>query len=154
MIIGLATFIISWLFFLFFSTKNKFPLYILTCYTGIIYALATDLLVFVYPLWWYPGSKWEIFLNQLFNAFGIYFVVIYFFIQTLPKDQTVLSMTRHIFIWTLFSILLELFFLYIGFIEHNLWWNSGFSYITDWILFIIFYIHHKWISNYSLVSDN
>ncbi len=151
-LIGSVIFIISWIAFLSFSNKEKFPLYVLTGYMGIILALITDLMMFVYPLWHYPGTKIELFYIQLMNGFGLYFVVIYFFLQSLPKRQTVLLVTRHIFYWSIFSIFLELLFLYIGFIEHGLWWNIGFSYLADWILFIIFYIHHKWASNYSIIN--
>lgn len=146
------TFIISWVVFLVFSNKNKFPLYVLTGYIGIILALITDLLIFVYPLWNYPGTRFGTFGIQLLNGFGLYFVIIYFFLQTLPKTQTILSVTRHIFYWSLFAIMLELFYLWIGFIEHGLWWNTGFSYIADWILFVCFFLHHKWLSSYSYIK--
>ena len=121
----------------------------LTGYVGIVLALITDLLMFVYPLWDYPGTPIETFFIQLLNAFGLYFIVVYFFIQSLPKIQTFLSITLHILYWSLFAIILELFFLRVGFIEYGLWWNIGFSYIADWILYSIFYLHHKWASNYS-----
>lgn len=154
MIIGAVTFIISWIVFLFSFNKRKFPLYLPTVYTGVIYALITDLMTFVYPLWKYPGTNIEAFWIQLFNGLGLYFVVIYFFLQTLPKIQTVLSVARHIFYWTIFSITLELLYIYLGFIEHGMWWNMGFSYIADWVLFIIFYLHHKWISSHLLINSN
>ncbi|MUV37840.1 hypothetical protein JNUCC1_01646 [Lentibacillus sp. JNUCC-1] len=148
---GTVTFIISWLAFLLFSNKKKFPLYVLTGYVGIILALLSDLMIYVYPLWHYPGSKLETFWIQLLNAFGLYFVVIYFFLQLLPKKQTVLSLARYIFYWSVFVIMLEMFFMSTGYIEHGLWWNIGFSYASDWMLFIFFYIHHKWTSSHSLI---
>ena len=151
LLIGTITFIICWLTFLFFSNKKKFPLFITTVYLGIILALITDLMMFVYPLWHYPGTKIEQFCIQLLNGFGIYFVVIYFFLQSLPKKQTVITVARHVFHWSLFVILFEMLYLYIGFIKHGLWWNLGFSYVADWFLFIIFYIHHKWVSNHSII---
>lgn len=138
--------------FLLFSNEGKFPLYALTGYIGVILALITDLLVFVYPLWNYPGTELETFAIQLLNGFRLYFVVIYFFLQTLPKIQTISSVTRHIFYWSILTIMLELFYLYIDFIEHGLWWNTGFSYIADWILFISFFLHHKWISSYPFIN--
>lgn len=152
MLIGTVTFIISWLAFLLFSNRKKFPLYAFTGYVGIILALITDLLMFVYPLWQYPGTKIEKFIIQLLNGFGIYFVVIYFFLQLLPKKQTFLSVTRHIFFWSIFVIVIELLYLNMGFIEYGLWWNIWYSYIGDCILFIMFYIHHKWASNYLTVN--
>ncbi|WP_420830492.1 CBO0543 family protein [Bacillus piscicola] len=152
MFVGTVIFIISWIAFLFFSKKKKFPLYVLTGYTGIILALTSDLIMFVYPLWEYPGTSLETFLIQLLNGFGIYFVVIYFFLQTLPKIQTVLSVVRHVFYWSVFAIILELLLMSVDFIVHGLWWNIGFSYLADWILFTVFFLHHKWISNHSLIN--
>ncbi|WP_026909140.1 CBO0543 family protein [Paucisalibacillus globulus] len=153
MFIGIVAFLISLIMFFLFSDKTKFQLYVTTGYIGIILALITDLLMFVYPLWNYPGSKIEKFMIQLLNGFGLYFVVIYFFLQFLPKRQTLLTMIRYIVYWSLFSISLELLFLYIGFIEHGLWWNILYSYIADWLLFITFYLHHRWISGYSILNE-
>ncbi|WP_010095160.1 CBO0543 family protein [Ornithinibacillus scapharcae] len=152
MVIGTISFIISWVTFYLFSNKKKFPLFVSTVYLGIIFSFITDLLMFVYPLWNYPGTKLETFSIQLLNGFGIYFVVIYLFLQSLPKKQTILLVTRHIFYWSVFCILLELMYIYIGFIEHGLWWNIGLSYVADWILFVIFYLHHRWLSNYSTLA--
>ncbi|WP_373906667.1 CBO0543 family protein [Ureibacillus sinduriensis] len=146
------SFIISWIAYLFFSDKKRFHLYVFTVYIGIVLALITDLLMFVYPLWHYPGSKVEQFFIQLLNGFGLYFVVIYFFLQLLPKIQTILSVARYIFYWSIFAIILELFYLYIGFIEHGLWWNIMHSYIADWILLFLFYLHHRWASKYSIIK--
>jgi len=151
-LIGTVSFFICWLAFLFFSNKKKFPLYVFTCYVGIILSLIANLMMFVYPLWEYPGTKIEQFFINLLNGFGIYFVVIYFFLQSLPKEENFLSITRHIFYWSIFVILIELLYLTTGFIEYGLWWNLGFSYVTDCILFIMFYIHHKWASNYLTVK--
>lgn len=151
-LIGIVTFIISWLVFLFFANKRKYPLYALTGYVGIIFALITDLMMFVYPLWDYPGTKGNLLFTQILNAFGLYFVVIYFFLQLLPQKQTVLSVIRYIFYWSIFVISLEVFYLYIGFIKYGLWWNIGFSYIADWGLFISFYFHYIWTSSYSFIN--
>ncbi len=151
-LVAIVSFIISWIAYLFFSDKKRFHLYVFTVYIGIVLALITDLLMFVYPLWHYPGSKVEQFFIQLLNGFGLYFVVIYFFLQLLPKIQTILSVARYIFYWSIFAIILELFYLYIGFIEHGLWWNIMHSYIADWILLFLFYLHHRWASKYSIIK--
>lgn len=151
-LIGIVTFIISWVSFLSFSDKKKLPLYVLTGYVGIILAFITDLLMFVYPLWNYPGGKIDKFFIPILNGFGIYFVVIWFFLQSLPKKQTILAIARHIFFWSLFAIIVELFYLSIGYLEHGLWWNIMYSYIADWILFFLFYLHHRWVSNYSKIN--
>nr|WP_106779269.1 CBO0543 family protein [Lysinibacillus timonensis] len=154
MFIGTVNFLISWIVFFSFSNRKKFPLYMVTGYMGVTLALITDLLMYIYPLWYYPGTKIELFCIQLLNGFGIYFVTIYFFLQSIPKKQTVLSMTLHILNWSIFVIILELIYLYFGFIKYGLWWNIGFSYVADWILFIVFYFHHKWVSKNLIINDH
>jgi hypothetical protein len=138
-------FIISWALFLFFGNKKKFLLFAPTCYFAVILALVTDLLMFVYPLWEYKSeTKIQLFSKQILNSFGIYFVVTFFFLQTLPSNQTFLKVQLHILYWTILAILIELFSLRMGYITHWLWWNLGWSFIADWVLFYAFYIHHKW----------
>lgn len=56
-IVGTINFMISWVAFLFFSDKKKFPVYVLTGYVGIILAFLTDLMMFVFPLWEYPWNE-------------------------------------------------------------------------------------------------
>jgi hypothetical protein len=146
MFIGIILFILSWLAFYIFGDKKRFRLYVVTGYVAIILAFITDLLMFVYPLWQYPGTDVEMFWIQLINSFGLYFVVTYFFLQTLPKSQTIFTVGKHIFYWSLFAIILEFILLSIGFIEHGLWWHLGWSYAADWFLFFIFYMHHRWMS--------
>jgi hypothetical protein len=141
-------FIVSWVCFLLFADKKKFYCFSSTVYLAVILALITDLLMFVTPLWEYPGSKTQLFYKQMINSFGIYFVTTYFFLQTLPKKQTFLTITRLIFYWSLFSIIIEWVSLKLGYIKHGLWWNLGWSYLADWILFFVFYVHHKWINRH------
>ena len=147
MTIGIILFILSWVAFFLFADKKKFPLYVVTGYVAIILAFITDLLMFVYPLWQYPGTSIEMFWVQMINSFGLYFVVTYLYLQTLPKKQTIFTVAKHIFYWSLFAIILEFILLSIGFIEHGLWWHLGLSYTADWLLFFIFYMHHRWMSN-------
>jgi|SRR5690625_322846 len=151
MTIGIITFITSWAVFLLIANKKLFPLYAVTSYVAIILALTTDIMTSVYPLWSYGGTEVETFFTQLLNSFGIYFVVVYLFLQTAPKNKTTYTIIRHIFYWSIFSFILEVFFSYVGYIEYQQWWNLGFSYIADWVLFTLFYIHHQWIAHYSMV---
>jgi hypothetical protein len=138
-------FILSWALFLFFGNRKKFSLIVPTCYLAVILALVTDLLMFVYPLWEYKSdTQMQLFTKQMLNAFGIYYVVTYLFLQTLPKNQTFLKVQLHIFYWTMLAILKESLALKLGYITHRIWWNLWWSFIADWVLFYIFYIHHKW----------
>jgi hypothetical protein len=142
---SIIKFILSWACFIWFGDKKKFFLIVPTCYVAIILALITDLLMFVYPLWEYKSqTEMQLFAKQIINAFGIYFVVTYLFLQTLPKSQTILTVGIHIFLWSILCILIEVFAMELGYIHHGLWWNLGWSYFSDWVLFLFFYGHHKW----------
>ena len=150
MLFSISKFIISWACFILFRNKRKFSLLVPTCYIAVILALITDLLMFVYPLWKYESAtKLQLFIKQMLNSFGIYFVVTYFFLQTLPKKQTPFTVGLHIFYWSVLCILIEVLALRLGYIKHSLWWNLGWSYLADWILFIIFFAHHKYRNHIS-----
>lgn len=141
-------FIISWACFIFFGNKKKFSLIAPTCYVAIILALITDLLMFLYPLWNYESeTKIQLFEKQMLNSFGIYFVVTYLFLQTLPKKQNIFNVGLHILYWTILCISIEILAFKLGYISYGLWRNLGWSYLVDWILFLIFYAHHKWREN-------
>lgn len=43
--VGVITFVSSWIVFFSLYHKGKFPLYIMTCYIGVIFAMITDLLI-------------------------------------------------------------------------------------------------------------
>lgn len=144
MLFPIIKFFSSWIIFLTFAEKRLFFRFSSTVYFAVILALITDLLMFVTPLWEYPGSKTELFFKQMLHSFGIYFVTTYLFLQTLPKKATIFTLTRHIFYWTVFAIIVEWICLKIGYIKHGLWWNLGWSYLSDWILFFVFYLHYKW----------
>jgi hypothetical protein len=142
-------FISSWIIFIIFADKKQFFRFSSTLYLAMIFAFITDLLMFVHPLWEYPSiTKIELFWRQILNSLGIYFVVTYFYLQTLPKKQTLSTLSRHILYWSLLSILIEWIALKTGYIKHRFWWNLGWSYVADWVLFFVFYIHYKW-QNYN-----
>ena len=97
----------------------------------------------VYELWSYSGLK----IYPLFaNALGIYIVVPYFFIQFLPREKTLRKMVVYFFLWADFAIIYEYFHWYLLKIEYHLWWNIGYSYLSDWFLFWIFYKYYVMIN--------
>lgn len=145
MLFTIILFLVSWAFYFAFADKRKFFRYASTCYVAIILGLITDLLIHLYPLWDYPsGSKGGHFFRHILDDTGVYFVVTYLFLQTLPAKKSLFKLARHIFFWSLFSISLEFFTVKIGFMEYHYWWNTGYSYLADWVLFAIFYVHYKW----------
>jgi hypothetical protein len=138
--------ILSVLLFLIFGDKKKLPVFTHTSLVASLIATMTDLLMIPYPLWNYPSqTSWNLFYKQMIHTFTVYPVVVYLFLQTLPRKQTFITVARHIFYWTIPCILLEWISLKIKYIEHGLWWNLGYSYLADWILFSLFYIYHKWV---------
>lgn len=146
MLFSIGLCIVSVLLFLFFGNRNMLPVFIHTCMIASIIATVTDLLMVPYPLWRYPSeTEWNLFSKQMIHTFAVYFVVVYLFLQTLPRKQTLTTVARHIFYWTIPCILLEWVSLRIKYIEHGLWWNLGFSYLADWILFTLFYVYNKWV---------
>jgi hypothetical protein len=139
----------SVLLFLLFGDKKKLPLFLPTCLFASLVATMTDLLMIPYPLWGYPSvTPWSLYYRQLIHTFTLYPVVVYLFIQTLPKKQNFFTVARHIFYCTIPCIFLEWICLQIKYIEHKLWWNLGCSYISDWILFSWFYLYYKWLRKY------
>jgi hypothetical protein len=145
MAFSITLFIASWICFLIFADKKKLFDFMPTCYIAMILGFTTDLLIHHYPLWDYPAAtKMHSFGRHMLDEFGVYFVVSYLFLQTLPKKQTILAVSRHIFYWTLLAVILEWIALITGSMKHGLWWNLWCSFIADLFLFVLFYSHHKW----------
>ncbi|WP_432663195.1 CBO0543 family protein [Wukongibacter baidiensis] len=141
---SITLFLISWLVFIIFADKKKFFTFSPTCYLAIILGFVTDLLIHYYPLWSYPGSTdFQKCMRLYLDEFGVYFVVTYLFLQTLPKRKTFITIGVHIFLWTIPSILIEMIALWLESMKHDLWWSLYYSYFADWVLFFIFYLHHR-----------
>lgn len=153
MIFSAVLLITSWICFLIFADKKKFFIFLPTCYLAMILGLMTDILTYQYPLWEYPAPSG---LGKLFRTysdeFGVYFVVTYLFIQTLPKKLIIFKLIKHIFYWSILAVSIEVIALATGSMKHGLWWNTGYSYICDWILFIIFYNHYKLLDKYKNIK--
>lgn len=145
MTFSIILFVISWLCFFVFSDKKKFYLIVPTCYIAMFLASTSDMMTNVYPLWEYPApNKKQIFFRHILHDTGIYPVVTYLFLQTLPKNRNFSTVVLHIFYWSILAILIEWITIKTGNMKHGLWWNFGCSYIADWVLFTLFYFHHKW----------
>lgn len=144
MLFSNTIFILSWLCFIFFADKKKFFAFSPTCYIAIILGLITDILINHYPLWTYPADTvFQKCIRHYLDDLGVYFVVTYLFLQTLPKRKTLMTIAIHIFLWTIPSISLEIIALSTNSMEHGLWWSLYLSYGADWVLFALFYLHHR-----------
>ncbi|WP_018249281.1 CBO0543 family protein [Orenia marismortui] len=150
MAFSITLFIISWLVFLKFADRSKFFEYSPTCYIAMILGLMTDILVHHYPFWKYTAAKKpQIIIRHYLDDLGVYFVVTYLFIQCLPKTQKTFNMLIYIFGWTVIAVLIEAIALKLTGIEHGLGWNLIYSYLSDWLLFLIFYAHYRLRTKYS-----
>lgn len=142
---SIILFIISWISFFIFADKKKFYLLAPTCYLAMYFACFSDMMTSVYPLWDYPApTKVQVFIRHVLHDNGIYPVVTYLFLQTLPQKQNTSSVLRHIFYWSLLAISLEWIAIKTGNMKHGYWWGFGWSYLADWFLYLFFYFHHKW----------
>lgn len=136
----IVSFALSWLFGFLFADKKRWreilPVAIFASWLSFI---VEAWMHYVFKLWSYSGNP----IFPLFgNAFGIYIVVPYFFIQWLPQERTIGRMVFYFFLWTGFAILFEFFHWRLLRIEYHLWWNMGCSYISDWLLFGILYNYY------------
>jgi hypothetical protein len=111
-----------------------------------MYLAATiDLFAHHYLLWDYPkGTQLVQYSYHLMQQLGVYPVVIYLYIQTLLQKQSVVRMFRHILYWSLLALFLEWLSVKTGFMEYKKWWNLGWSYLSDWLLFLLFYGYFNW----------
>lgn len=138
-----ARFAISWACWLLFADKARWreiiPVSILASFFGLI---SDHIITFYITYWDYYGSIARIIL-MLLDDLEIYVVVTYLFIQWLPKKQSFFSMFSYWFAWTALAITIEYIHVVTGHMAHYNGWTFLHSYVSDWILFWIFYQYHK-----------
>jgi hypothetical protein len=136
----LGVIIVSWILWFIFADKTRwreiFPVSFFAGYLGLI----TDIIMDYYRLWEYKNGK---IMGELFDDFSVYIVVTYLFIQWLPTNHTFWAFFRYWFIWTATAIGIEWVHVVTDHMEHHKWWNYGWSYFANWLLFWIFYKYHK-----------
>jgi len=98
-----------------------------------------------YKLWDYGDQDHQInkFFIEVFDDVGIYVVTTYLFLQWLPTPHTFKRLFWYFFIWTAIAASVEWIHVATGHMTYHKWWNLGFSYISDWILFWVFYKYHE-----------
>lgn len=142
--ITIILFILSWIIFLIFGDKKRIPEIFPTCIFSAFLALLTDLIMERYQLWSYQEIPLNRYWIPILLDFSIYPVITYFFMQYLPNK--VLSQILYIFLWTLGAIFLEYIYFSLGIIVYKKWWEMWNSYISDWVLFILFILQYKYYS--------
>ncbi|MEW9673110.1 CBO0543 family protein [Ammoniphilus sp. 3BR4] len=148
----IASFVISWVVWLIFADKQRWKeLFPVAIFAGYLAGLSDDLMRNV-ELWSYKYNPEKNALIEFLTDIGIYIVTTYLFIQWFPKKRVWLVF-RYLFIWTGFTITMEWIYFVTGHIQYHKWWNIGWSYFSDWLLFLLFYLFHK---NFKLerLNDN
>lgn len=134
--------IIVWGVWLFFADKRRWREILPVCILASFLGTLTDVIMEEYPLWgYYSGSHPLVVI--LLDEFEVYPVVTYLFIQWLPKNRTFASLFWYWFKWTGLAITIEWIHIYAGYMMYLQWWNMGCSYISDYILFWVFYKFHQ-----------
>lgn len=133
-------FTFAWIMWLALADKKRWREILPVCIFAKTLALATDVLMFYYPLWEYKGPPA---LIHLADDLGIYPVVTYLFIQCLLDRRTVMAMMRYWLIWTTIAVTIELIYVHFGYMRYHLWWNTWHSYAADWFLYWLFYKFHQ-----------
>ncbi|PWK09043.1 CBO0543 family protein [Tumebacillus permanentifrigoris] len=130
----IVVFVLCWIVFWWKADKKRLKeIYGAVVYTSFL-GLLTDLVIMHYQLWSYNGLLYPKFTIPLSLDFGIYPVVAYLFVQTMPPTwkQTVI---RGI-LWTLPAIGFEYLTLRTGNMAHHGWWNLGYSFLADQLIFL------------------
>lgn len=136
----IAWFTLSCVVWLKYADKNRWREILPVCIFAEALALATDVLVFYYPLWEYIGPPH---LVHLADDLGIYPVVTYLFIQWLPHSRTTRNMVGYWLVWTTITGAVEMIYVGSGHMVYHLWWSTWHSYAADWILYWLFYEFHR-----------
>ncbi|BCJ86799.1 CBO0543 family protein [Effusibacillus dendaii] len=130
----LFLFTFTWTWFLVYADKTRLREF----YTAVMFSatlgLLTDLMMIHYLLWDYKGLPQSQFSTPLILDSSIYPVVTYLFLQGLPK--TWVSMLKRTVTWSCFAVLFEWVTIHTGHMQHHLWWNLGFSFLSDNLIFI------------------
>lgn len=101
----------------------------------------TDTITHHHAIWIYDTETVNL-IAELLDDISVYPVVVYLFLQWLPKKRTPTKMLTYWFMWTAFALSIEWIHVATGHMNYN-GWNMGYSYIADWFLFWLFYKYHK-----------
>jgi hypothetical protein len=133
-------FLFAWLVWIIFADKRRWRELLPVCIFASFLGIGTDEMMHHYPLWEYIGSPY---LIHLADDIAIYPVVIYLFIQWLPRKRTARSLLAYWFVWTGLAVTIELIYVYSGHMRYHQWWTTWHSYAADWFLYWLFYRYHR-----------
>lgn len=152
--IFITTFILAWTTWIIFSDKRRIKEILPVSVFAVALGAITDTIVHHYKLWSYHSKIINHIAIDILDELGIYIVVTYLFIQFLPREKSFKNMFIYIFKWSTFAIIIEFIHLKLGNMKHHKFWNLGWSYLCDWILFLLFYSYHEILGLKKLSLDN
>lgn len=127
-------FVVVWTVFFWKADKRRMrEFYGAVVYTSFL-GLTTDLIMVEYKLWSYEGLPQPLYSIPLTLDFGIYPVVAYFYLQTLPETWGAIFIRA--ILWTTPSALFEWITMRIGIMHHHLWWELWMSMVSDVIIYL------------------
>ena len=136
-------FIIAWIIWFVYADKRRWKEILPVCVFASCLGFLADILIEYYPLWEYIEDAMHPLFLEIGDEFDVYPVVTYLFIQWLPVNKTIKNMFLYFFGWTGVAISIEYIHIVTDHIEHLNGWTMWHSYISDWILFWLFYMYHK-----------
>jgi len=145
-------FILSWSIWLVFADKKRWRELLPVCIFGSFLDLVMSIIMFYFPYWEYFNPSLHPIITSLADNFDVYPVVIYLFIQWLPKEQSFCRMFLYWFKWTAFAIIIEYIHILTGNMIHLNGWSLWKSYMADWFLYWLLYQFHK-VSNLKKLSS-
>ena len=135
-------FILFWAVWFVFADKKRWREILPVCILASFFGATTDNLVHHYYPWIYDTMQTNI-VADITDDWSVYPIVTYLFIQWLPRERSFRKMFSYWFIWTGVAIGIEEVHLITGHMSYPTWWNLGWSYLADWILFWLFYQYYK-----------
>jgi hypothetical protein len=130
----IGLFIVSWLWFYLQADKSRIrELFGAALFASFLGSL-TDLLMVEFKMWSYSGLPQPGFTIPILLVFSIYPVVSYLFVQNLPDMWK--RIWQRTLVWSLYAVIFEWFTLRTRHIHHLSWWNLGYSFVADIIIFL------------------
>lgn len=135
-------FIFFWLIFILLADKRRWRELLPVSIFSIALGATTDNIMHHLLMWSYDDKQTSL-IADLTDDWSVYIVVTYLFIQWLPKNKNFRNMFIYWLIWTTITIAIEFIHVYTRHMTYSTWWNIGWSYLSDWLLFYIFYKYYQ-----------
>lgn len=143
MLFYIVSFILSWMVWLLLADKRRWKeLFPVGLFAGYVAGISDDLMRNT-ELWSYEIKPKGNALIELSTDMGMYIIATYLFIQWFPKKRGFWNVFRYYFIWTAITFGIEWIYYVTGHIQYHKWWNIGWSYLSDWLLFWFFYKFYR-----------